>query len=402
MAGILSALGTASVVIGAVMDSKSANPKELAGDVYKALNDKQAKLIKTDGSITKLLSKYIVEPILIVSKDTMHIEELDRMLETQVDIFSSYYMQAFQILSTTYGLSHGVVLDLLATDNGSLKRVLDRGLTVADKGLKNGFEDNTNYLDDLLATEEIKISTEAGSERTMVNRVTAAKDTEGTLRAMLTRSLEISIPIHTTKMGKHGAETVVDHTLMIPITVKAHVIFTDVGQILNMLNPSATDKSFGYRLDEYKSGGISLADLVFATDIIKEYKKNKINDKDQLLNVINERTLSANSKALDHKGVVGYEKYYNMLVVSANDKIRLDKHVNGDFFKEKYKQRLLEQARAMTVTIMDEDYERAVVLTKDIRGKSDISFKALSKRKDGKVDLNDMLKAMVSNKQPIL
>jgi len=390
MAGIMTALGTASVVINTVMGSKSSNPKEIAGEIYDAMNSKTAKLIKTDGSITKLLGSYIVEPVLIVSKDTMHIEELDKMIETQVDIFSAYYMQAFQILSTVYGLDASVIIDLLGTDNGGLKRVIDKGIKVAR-------EENVNYLDDLLSNEELKISSEAIlSARPGTNRVTTVKDTEGTLRSMLTRSLEITVPIY--KDSQNGKGKKLDHTLMVPITVKAHIIFTDIDQILNMLNPSSTDKSFAYRLDEYKSGGISISDLLFATDIIKEYKKNKINDKDQLLNVINERTLSANSKAVEHNGVVGYEKYYNMLIVSANDKIRLDKHLNGDFFKEKYKQRLLEQAKAMTATVMDEDYERAVVLTKDIRGKSDISFRSLSKRKDGKVDLNDMLKAMVGNR----
>lgn len=390
MAGIMTALGTASLVVKTVLGSDSKDVKDLSKEIYGTLNSKQSQLIKTDGSITKLLGKFIVEPVLIVSKDTMHIEEVDKMIDTQVDIFSSYYMQAFSILSTIYKLDKDVIVDLLGTDNGSVKRVIKKGI---DTLAKEEYTD-INYLDELLSNESIVISSEAsGYSKTAVS-VKQNKDDEGTLRSMLTRNLEVSIPIQVN--GKHS------HTMIIPITVKAHVIFTDINNIINMLKPNAADKSFSYRLDEYKSGGISLLDLVFANDIIDEYKDNKIKDKDQLLNIINERTASANSKAFDHGGVAGYEKYYNMLIVSANDKIRLDKHVNGDFFKEKYKQKLLEQGRAMTVTVMDEDYERAVVLTKDIRGKSDVSFRSLSKRKDGKVDLGEMMKAMMSNRPPVL
>lgn len=385
MAGIMTALGTASVVINTVLNSNAGNSKELAGEIYGSLNSKQTALIKTDGSITKLLGGYIVEPILIVSKDTMHIDELDKMIETQVDIFSSYYMQAFHILSTVYNLPNSAIIDILGTDNGGLKRVIDKGAKAA-----LGTEEAVDYLGDLLSTEEIVISSEA------VSKVSVLKDEEGTLRSMLTRNLEITIPV------TNADGSIAKHTILLPITVKAHIIFTDINQILNMLKPNSIDKTFSYRLDEYKSGGISLSDLLFAGDIINEYKENKIKDKDQLLNVIAERTISANSKALSHGGVAGYEKYYNMIIVSADDKIRLDKHINGDLFKEKYKQKLLEQGKAMTITVMDEDYERAVVLTKDIRGKSDVSFKSLSKRKDSKVDLGEMMKALMSNRPPVL
>ena len=43
-----------------------------------------------------------------------------------------------------------------------------------------------------------------------------------------------------------------------------------------MIEPRDMKKSFIYRLDEYKSGAIKFRDLIFAGDLIKSYKKNKI------------------------------------------------------------------------------------------------------------------------------
>jgi len=118
-----------------------------------------------------------------------------------------------------------------------------------------------------------------------------------------------------------------------------------------------------------------------------------------LTDMINQRTLTANAKVITEGGV-GFEKYFNMLVLSNATKAMVEKHVKGSIKKSKYKERLMEQAKALLVTHVDSDYERVTIYTKDIAGTSDITFKSLSKGK-GDNDMTDIFKALVSNRPPV-
>ena len=168
-----------------------------------------------------------------------------------------------------------------------------------------------------------------------------------------------------------------------------------------MLKPNDRTKKFGYRLDEYKSGAISLRELIFCGDLIKSYKNNKLKDKDGLISIIKQREESANSKLISTREMVGFEKYYNMLIVTADEKILLSKHVGGDILNEKYKQELMTQAHALTLSVIDPDYERVYILTKDIRGRSDVTFKAIARKSNKESDATDIMKAILANRPPV-
>lgn len=388
MAGIITALSTVNTIFGAITNTKTDDKKSLAEAIKTALTSKDAKLIRTDGSITKLLSDFIVEPVIIATNNTRNVEVIDKILDVNSDIFASFYTQAFEVLTTIYKTNVVTTIDVLGTDNGGVGRAMLKAETVLSNSLSSEDIDK-DYLHELFGSSLSVLSIESDSVK--IN--TQKRDTKDQPTAvLLQRNLEISV----SRSGE-GDKT---HTILIPITVKMHVLFVSTENLLLMLAPNSAEKSFGYRLDEYRSGAISLSDLIFANDLIKQYKDNKLKDDQSLLSLLNSRTISANSKLAD-KSIVGFEKSYNMLVITAEDKILLDKHINGDLTNEKYKQILLEQANAMTVTVIDQDYERVYILTRDIRGKTDISFKAISRRKDSGIDLSEVMKAMMSGRPPI-
>ena len=72
-----------------------------------------------NGSIAKLLSKYIVEPVVICSDKLKTHELTDKINKLHTDIFASFYAQAFQILTSTHNMNANVALELLSTDTGS-------------------------------------------------------------------------------------------------------------------------------------------------------------------------------------------------------------------------------------------------------------------------------------------
>ena len=166
------------------------------------------------------------------------------------------------------------------------------------------------------------------------------------------------------------------------------------------LGLKAETLTFLYRLDEYKSGAIKFRDLIFAGDLIKSYKKNKIKDKDSLLQLISNRNMTSANKAITYSRG-GFEKFYNMIVLTADEVPLFKRSVGGDIEKPNYKDKFLNMVRGLLFTVVDLDYERISVYIKDLTGKSDISFNGLKRKKDGDFQLSDFLKTMMNNNHPV-
>lgn len=498
MAGIFTAVSALSSIFDAIKTTKDDPTKAI--DEYRKLR-KNLPALASDGSITKFLSNFIVEPVVIITKDARETEAADKLALLNTDIFASFYLQAFHALADLHGFDPMVAVNVLGTDNSSMFGVLlDKGL---DQGIRFGvskldrqdyfgnlINPNSKYLSFSCETRDIdgedlfnKIVNDPDAfwmaygwcnkeqqdylynamKDTLISSIKSGKIDMSSLeiRANLARKTgnskgiteesfkeicrlvstkynytgkcAVSNPIGfkhvfvdkdktgylSSKIADDQAENLyyINHrdlkitlnvkynngdtkTIIIPITVKTHIIVTHIDQILNMLKPNDRTKKFGYRLDEWKAGAISLKELIFCGDLIDSYKKNKLKDKEGLLDIVKKREESANSKLIT-SDMVGFEKYYNMLIVTADEKVLLNKHIGGDILNERYKQELLTEAHALTLSVVDQDYERVYILTKDIRGRSDVTFKAIAKKSNKESDSTDILKALIANRPPV-
>ena len=421
MAGIMSSVGTILRLVKNIEESDG-----VAKGTLKTLNDKQIGLIRADGSMMKLLDKYIVEPIAVVSDDLKDVEELDSILGLHADMFAAYYMQVFDVLRNYYGLEIQTIIDTLATDNGGLGRVIRKGI---DEGIVLGKETVSvdNLLDDLLlACEDDKVSNvavgrhpagtnaHAGKRANMRKEASAKKvvaspknvtkfsvGLSGQTKDLLIpnaiqRTIQVTAEVKVPDPVEAGKS--ITKTIVYPITIKLAVIFTSISNIVNSITTNGDEYSFSSRLDDYRSGAISLLDFLTASDLIKKYKERKLKDKDALLDLINSRAFSANSKALSN-GFVGFEKFYNMYLLSPEAKISVERAVKAKL-SSKGKEKFLEAGNGLSVTVVDPDYERIQLMVKDIRGTSDLSFrKAIKTDKNGS-DYSEIIKALVASKPP--
>ena len=424
MAGILSALGQVTNIL------YETNENGLTGKaLLDALESKDVQLMKTDGSIMKLLGNFIVEPVAVVSNNLRDDEIMDKVLGLHTDLFTGFYMQAYAVLTSVYQKDTQVAVDVLGTDNGGLERVFLRGARIA-------IEDR-DFTGELFS-DDFSLSTEAPTAAQVADRkatVAAAKHQEAIKKMQdeltatqkaannkkdkggnshnvetslhkgfkdlyIPNAIQRTIEVTVTQKSDDG-KGVAPTVITIPITIKTHVIYTDIDNIINTLQPNSDDKGFFNRVDEYRAGAISLADLTFTSDLIQKYKKNKLKDKDKLLELIQARKLSANSK-MASKGAPfpGFEKYYNMFIISAEDKVRVEKHLRGKISKGSNKQKFLDQGYGLSLTVMDQDYERVQMHIRDLRGDTDLTYKSVSKiGKDG-TDQDELIKALMAGRQP--
>lgn len=431
--GLSSALATLTTIFDHVASGEG-NGMELVEKLNKKYD-----LITSNGSITKLLSNYIVEPVILATYDARESEVFDSVSNLNTDIFTSFYMQAFQVLTNQMDIDARTAVNLLSTDSSAFspKSLLELGQYVQGKkalaGVVGGAAaavENYNYLEILNNPKNKFLKVNFASEGPFDqneepaeveiplypdnikrnDKIYQNKDLyeieKHPLYAVQTRNLnlEISIDYKSTAMRQkyeeQGKEPPTQlKTIVIPIIIKAHIIVLGVQDIINALKPNSRTKSLSYRIDEWRAGAISFKDLIFCSDLIRDYKDVKKKDRNSIVELINARNLNANLNTI--YGAKGFESNYNMIICTTNDKVKIDKAMNGDIFKEGVKQKFLADMHAIGCTVLDEDYERLSILIKDIRSRSDVGYKAIQKRKPGSAeqDLIKMTQALLMNKQ---
>lgn len=388
MSGIMTAVAVANAAMDVYKSMSSTQEFPAMMDERLKQSGQAGKILYSyDGSITKLLSDYIVEPTIVVSKELRDTEVLPKVIQAQVDVFASYYAQAFNVLANVYEQDPLTSVKLLASSGKDTYSTLKDMAT--DAVLKDLATES--YTQDLLCVSMEDKDNKRPSFPTIANQT----DKGGYLYALYTRQFEVSVNGHYKNVeGKDN-----NAKIIIPITIRANVIFTSYDNIENILGPNNDKKSFWYRWNEYLSGGISFMDLVTAGDLVREYKKNRLLDSENILQFINAKKDTAAAKGLFNNSF-GFEYLYNMYILTIEDRARLSKYLGGNVANDKFKEKFLSQASGMVLTTVDNDYEKVIFQIKDLHGETIVPYSALNKRKGDSSDLAEIFKALMVNKQP--
>ena len=361
-------------------------------------DSKKRGVIYSRGSIPELLSKFVIEPTILVSNSLQRSESIDDVIKLNLDTFTAFYTQAFNVLTQIHGLESSTTFDLLSStyaegtlgfSSESVDKVIlndeevNKFLTLdADMASYGGYPRKNKSKSDTKSSKDSKDSNSNSSRH-----ASAEANKDDVVKTMV-RTIKVNI----TATNDKGVTAKVS----MDVIVKANVIFTPFEDITRLVSMSDESKQFGARWDEYRSGAITLKDLFLASDLIEEAKKAKLRDNKDLIRNMDERSRASLSK-LGTSGALGFGKYYQLIVVNANEKISLERRLSGKIEKTKYKNKLLEQVNSMAITVVDEDYERVSMYVKDLSGYSDISLKSLKKSK-GTDDLSDVLKNMLASR----
>lgn len=402
-------------------------------------------LLEISGSLARLVNSMSVNPIIITTEEARRSPAYDDVIDAQIDIFCSFYISAFKLLTEIYGIPAKYAVSSLNTNRDS------RFGTLAPVGL-----DKQSYIENLLSDLPIKINHEASyrsSRKDTINIVNTKtgkveKTTESEKDAVSSylnksedkaiekvryRQLELTIDINTNKSGyKYNKDTVVERKLqfnatfkekkhsledeearetsnvrkiVIPILVRASIVETDLKNVTAIVAPHDNEKTFLARWREWRSGGISFLDFLFCNDLIKDYRKNKFKDKEDLLSIINRRNQTSTLKSFKvingQMGLSGFESKYNMLILGKEDVRTLSALCKNDITKPSPKQKFLDSAHALLFSVLDDDYERVTIYIDDFQQETKTSFKALSKSKGGQTDMTELIKAITMGRSMV-
>lgn len=443
--------------------------------VYREYKDIQD-AFTNKGSILRLLKSYLIEPTIFVTKSVQEQcpDKVHDAIGEEIDLFCTFYSQAFKILTNVHGADSKVAIELLGTSGydysagDAIERVLLSGVGGGARSPGTSYNSGKNSADveidsNVLAAfghsqfltfstglESIldvrrDFSLEAttpnnGKEKPgavagkVINQYTSdtssSVNTINQLGSKLTYA-ETQRQLNDSKggfgMDRNGnmsADVIADQpfygyqirnfniniikgtgsnavVIQIPITVKANIVFLKVEEIVNALLPKSADKSFLRRWDKWRSGAISFwKDLILCSDLIEEYKKGKLKDKNNVMEHIQSAEIGAMSKLGTIKDI-GYERFYNMYLCTSSDKKVIEQYLRGKLDSPRFKEDFLRKANGLQIFVLDPEWEIGQLYLKDIATPSNIKFKNIGKRKKGNdKDLNELFKSMYTSNPP--
>ena len=380
--------------------------------------------IMSDGKITRILSKFVVAPNVIMDNDLKYVEpsNLSKVIKAEMDLFTAVYVNAFQVLLTVYDLEPKVVIDKLSNADRAdslkdIKRVRD---------LINGSESFDFVEDALFNTDGIlpiagvearnrrnrrynRKPNRANVKTTVINKIKTSKSDDDNKDKKKTdeRTAEIAL----NKFGRDAEKFINTYNISFkvvtkkgdtkvvsfPIIVYPNLIYTDARTLIGNILDSDVDKTFLDRLDQYRAGLISFTDLIFATDLVRKYREKKIKNPNDVALYLNAMDKTTTIKEVLHNKKAFY-KNFNIYIFDINKKPIIEKQIKGSLLKNKYKDTFLDKFSAFSACFVDDPQEEAIFFIDSIPGFSVVSYKMLSKEKND--EIGKLLKDLFSGRQP--
>lgn len=427
------------------------------------------------GTLTGITKNLMVEPTIIVSNNVRNSKIFDQLVALNMDLFTCFYAQAFQILTDVLGQAAISAIDVLSTNkytgaameryvrNRVYKLVLesmDKPFCLGDLDFSNpifmlnheereGLEQEYKSIFNLEGNNgkpslpgtvtptpnnqtqnvpaganrqnnngknkdsnekkwpsEVTRSDAHGYDKNAItDRISMydgqMKNMYESLNQVLVRTVNVKALRPDNVTGKPGTDGqgMLTKEFIIPITIIGTVKVVPIDEIIIAVSNYDFKKSFTYRLREWQSGGISLSDLIFATDLIKEYKANKLSKNSKLMTDIEDKRNTANiRKAVT--GIQGAEVSYNMIMVTDYELEMLEKAYNKKLDNFNSRQAFLKVMNAHNLSVVNDDAERINIYIADINGGMDIGFGKLQKRNDKDINMLEFFRAMAANTAP--
>lgn len=366
-------------------------------------------ILSNGQSLMKLLKPYIIEPTIFVTNNARfsNEEKLHDVISEQIDLFACFYTQAFKVLTQINGVEGSTAIKLLSSsgydyDLGDLGK--EKVLPVALKTISNlSFDQEVSQF---INSKYISFGNESKDFATM-KRETEVRDVNKsdkkgehtTQYGYQIRNFIIKTPVLVRKASDNGNFVNTPIMTEIPITIKANIVFVPSEELYNAIEPKSQEKSFVRRWDEYRAGSITLTDLIFCGDLVNSYKDNLIKDKSNIIKHLNGTQIHAMGKAIGNKGRQGYDRFYNMYVVTKDESEVIERRIKGRLDNNSTKEDLFMKLNALQFMVLDNTMDVGVLYLKDISKGSVIPYKYIGRRKENS-DISEVMKSLFSNKMP--
>lgn len=448
VAGIFNTLIKAGDVYDNYQKNKETLGKAPAGAIAYGEVVREMLLKNNGGSMGKLLSRFIIEPTIFVTPDVKRNTHCYDLINKELDIFTSYFVNSFQVLMNHYGLEHQTTLTAMGTGGGEVELALSidkvaldtmnsalvRNLTsesfsdtlinfYSSKTIAS-FESAYSGIKAILkkinakpqqqqkvltAVRKIKSDNNSNnnSSNSNNNNSNGNKDKKGTRVDVLLgdRNFTPEVEVYTryAKITTNvSARSTLDKDasieLEIPIVIKANIVTIHPSEMVIALTPKIAGTDFFTRLEKLRSKQITLSEFLFASDLIKANKQNKLKDVNNMVGMLEKNLASAKAKVY-LTGQTGFEKYYNMFLMTEDEAMSVTEYTRVNPTDVVGKEKFLEALYGFSVMVYDTEWDKVSIAIKDVGGVSTVDISKF-KPKTKNEDLSTLLQTMITNQAP--
>lgn len=385
---------------------------------------------RISGSLTKFLKPYVIEPFIIVSNDiNMDIDSRDVIIKYCVNVFATFYLQVFKIMTAVNGFTPKLTFRLMKSNPGNDNisftfatedmaneisfyfRDIDFGMESSNSSNRKTISSSQETSDAVKGKDDGRIytkNTKNGSSQTMESSISVV-DKDESLSAMFSKLLEVKISFTSSTNNNNkdytGATNNVSRTteqvISIPISIMPTINISNINSIIKAFDRSNLDHTFLARLNALRAGSISWWNFITANDLAKKYKEKRFKDitDSRILDTYTENEMKNVSKLLG--GGKGFSDNYNMLVVTLDELEQIVNMHSLDIIK-KYteRQKWMDASKMMMIFALDTNTQIARVFISDFKEPYIISLKSLDTRKK-EPDYNSAISALLVGKAPM-
>ena len=361
------------------------------------------KLLSTQGSITSLIGDSVIEPTIVLAESLRGGEVIDGVIDAEVDTFINLYIKSFETLFRLYGLDAQTALTLLSSKNKTMASIRAAGTAIGLEDLKSldtlpefDLEDSNRTT----ITTTVTYKDEKGKVRSSSRSKTRGKGVNSAVEKdnLIIKKFSITIDVKSNrdnpKDNGNLVTTETDSTFKFDLLCKANIRYVPDRDFINLAKAeNKTDKSFLARLTQWRASEIDWIDFFTGRDLLREDKRARIQDNSKLLKELDKR-VNDSEATLAHKKVLGYGRFYNIIIIDNRLQKQLETILRGKFRSERVKDRWLDTFKSLIGVVYDKDYETVSTYVKDLSGEVELGFKKFkSKHKN---DNSDLIKFLMS------
>lgn len=330
-------------------------------------------MTKSLSEVTKLTR---VEPLTIVSKDLVNLPYIADVNNALCSLFSGYYLQAVNMLTTVNDVEVVRILDRLNPDRDETGWLL--GADIANETISHLAVES--YLHRLPTKASMALENQ-DYNKTIENLNTVANLSVGKML-----NVEISVP------GENDKKKSVN----IPINVRLMASLVPNATIQQLLAGRTEDTSLIERFHAWRGGRISfIKDLIFCQDLIDEFKRATIGDETGTIQEIIRRVNNSKKFGLLTKNP-SLVSASNLFVISEEAAREVESKLGGKLSNPSVRKKAFDNTYAMIIAVVDREYERVTFYTRGITASTDVSLNELknaTKNKSG-IEIMDVLRSL--------
>lgn len=362
--------------------------------------------IAFNGKITRINSQFLITPQIFVDENLKYMDKkvFKKIVKTNTKLFTAFIINAYKILITINGYRPETVAaltrrppNLLSGD--TFRRISE--ITQEDSVSSIMSEDgelkiNLEFVPSMEARTARKYNP---TIRERLNRnnhddVLRFNTNVKNMRDDLKTDLDIiSYDLQLTLVGANRNS----FTLSIPIMIMPNIKYVNAETLVSNMVDSNFGKTFIERLWDLNAGAISLADFIFASDLVRKYKNKKISNENQIANELNKLDKATMIKDVLHNQNY-FSRNFNIFIFDEHIRPVIENELRGSLFKEKYKQKMLDDLMSFSASFVDTEKEQVTIFINDIPSFSVLNFNMLDS--DKKSDVAELAELFLKNQQP--